>query len=334
MKITTALLKSAQAALILLLTFIISSCDDAGITTDTKKIEFSQANLKPLNKQTEGVYEAWLSLGSGLDHGDNAYVSVGRFNISSSGQLLDTSGAPGSLNLNRVSNVNLTEDAIITIEQPGDNDTIPGTKILGAAKVIENGFIVFNMKMDYAEVLPAASQFAGATGTYMLASPTDLYASFNVAKGLWFSTDTLGNTPGLTLPVLPDTAEWTYQAWVVDNRDSANRIYNIGRFVNPNGADDNQQCAGSNPGWNVPGHDWIQPNCPGGGIPDIDDLTNSNFKLIVTLEPKFETNGLGTPFFIRLFYGNVYVAGPFGSVSTVANSTVLPTAQIRLSVTR
>ncbi len=320
--------------LMMFIAFLVSSCDDAGVSVDKKNITFSHANLKPLNQQTDGVYEAWISVGTGLDHGDDAYISVGRFNISAAGELLDTSGGAGALNLNGISNVNLTEDALITIEPPGDFDTIPGTKLLGAAKVIEDGFVVFNLTMDYAEVLPISNQFAGATARYLLASPTDNYASFNLIHGLWFSQDTTGSSPGLTLPSLPDTAEWTYQAWVVDNRDTVNRIYSIGRFMVSNQPDGNQQCSGSLPGWNLPGHDWIQANCPGGGIPDIDNLNNSNFKVMITLEPKFETGGLPSPFYIRLFYGTVLVSGAFGSTSTVANTTVLPTAKIKLSVTQ
>lgn len=323
-----------EAGLIIILLFSafwFSSCDDAGVTTDKKNIEFSSSNLKPLNKQTEGVYEAWISVESALDHGDQAYVSVGRFNISSTGTLLDTAGNPGNLNLAKITDINATEDALITIEQPGDLDTIPGTKILGGVKANEGGFIVFNMTMDFNEVLPAAANFSTSAAEYILASPTDQYAGFNIIHGFWFSRDTTGSTPGLTLPTLPDTAEWTYQAWIIDLRDTVNRIYNVGRFMASNTADDNQQCAGPNPGWNVPGHDWIQANCPGGGIPDIDNLNNSNFRVIVTLEPRFETSGLGKPFYITLFRGTVL--GAFTNPTAVPNTTVLPTAKIKLSVT-
>jgi hypothetical protein len=316
--------------LLICITFIAGSCDDSGITVEKKNIAFAQTNLKTLNQQSDGVYEAWISVGDALlDHGDDAYVSVGRFNISASGELVDTAGAPGKLDLSKITDLNATEDAIITIELPGDNDTIPGTKILGGAKVIVGGFIEFNMTMDYHEVLPVSNQFSASSSGYMLASPTDQFASFNLIHGLWFSQDTNGSAPAMNLPSLPDTAEWTYQAWVVDNRDSVNNIYNMGRFTRSNTADDNQQCSGSNPGWNLPGHDWIQANCPG-GIPNIDNLANSNYKVMITLEPKFESN-LSRPFFIRLFYGTVQVGGPFGTVSGIPNTTVLPTAQIKLS---
>lgn len=322
------------ALLLVCTAFIVSSCDDSGLTVEKKKIELTVTGLKHLDQNTDGVYEAWLSIGgSTFDHGDDAYVSVGRFNISAAGELVDTAGNPGKLNLSGVTDINASEDALITIEQPGDNDTIPGTKLLGAAKTTSGGFLFFNMTMDFAEVLPVSSQFAGVdSAKYLLASPTDLYASYNPGHGLWFSKDTLGNIAGLLLPTLPDTAEWVYQAWVVDNRDSLNRIYNVGRFTRSNAPDDNQQCSGPNTGWNLPGHDWIQANCPG-GIPDIDDLTNSNYKLIITLEPKFEQN-LAKPFFIRLFYGNVFVTGVFGTLSSIPNVTALPTAQIKLSLTQ
>jgi hypothetical protein len=325
-------LKFIYLPLMLCFVFLFNSCDDSGITADKKKIEFSFTGLQRLNQQVDGVYEGWLSVGSGLDHDDNSYRSVGRFNISASGQLVDTAGNPASLNLSRISDVNLTEDALITSEQPGDNDTLPGIKLLGGVKTIVSGSLVFEMSMGYSEILPVSGQFAGATARYMLASPTNQYASNTPQLGIWFSLDTNGSSTGLTLPTLPDTAEWTYQAWIVDNLDSVNNIYNIGRFTRSDQADDNSQCKGPNNVWNVPGSDWIQPNCPGGGIPDIVNLNNSNYKVWITLEPKSETNGLPRPFFIRLFYGTVLVTGGFGNTFSVGNTTSLPTAQIRLSV--
>lgn len=320
-------------ALMICFAFLASSCDDSGITTEKNNIEFS-ATLKTLGA-TDGMYEAWVSIDNGtLDHGDAAYVSLGKFNISPAGALVDENGNVVKLNLNRVSNVNATEDAIITIEAPGDNDTLPGTRILGGAKVEQNGYLVFDMTMNSDEVFPVSGQFTQIPAAkYMLASPTDMYASFNLPHGVWFSQDTTGTIAGLQLPTIPDTAEWTYQAWVVDTRDSANRIYNMGRFMSSNVADDNSQCKGPNSVWNVPGHDWIIANCPGGGLPDIDNLNNSNYKLLITLEPRFENAG-SPPFYINLFYGNLLITGAFGTTNTIPNTTVLPTAQIRLSVSR
>lgn len=319
------------AVFVLCTALFITACDDSGVTTKKNNVEFS-TSLKTLGS-TDGMYEAWVSLDNGTDHGDAAYVSIGKFNISSTGAMVDENGNATKLDITRISNVNATEDAIITIEAPGDNDTIPGTRILGGVKTVQGGFLVFDMSMGSDEVLPAANLFtAFGAAKYTLASPTDQFASFNLPHGVWFSQDTTGSLSGLLLPQLPDTAEWTYQAWVVDMRDSANRIYNMGRFMNPDGADDNSQCKGSNNVWNVPGHDWIQTNCPGGGLPDIDNLNNSNYKLMVTLEPRFENAG-SPPFYIKLFYGNLLIAGPFGTIASIPNTTVLPTAQIKLSVT-
>lgn len=310
--------------------FINSSCGDDPITPDQRKIELSFTGLRPLNQQTDGVYEAWLSVETSLDHDDGSFRSAGRFNISASGQIVDTAGNPAGLNLNKIGDINLTEDALITIEQPGDNDTLPGIRMLGGAKSVQGSVIVFNMSMGYHEVLPISSQFSAATGKYMLASPTMNFASFSPNLGIWFSLDTNGISPGLTLPVLPDTAEWTYQAWVIDMRDSANRVYNAGRFTSSTGTDDYSQCKGTLPVWNLPGNDWVLTDCPAGMF-GIDNLNNGNFKVLVSLEPKAETNGLPYPFFISIFY-NTIASGGFGTTSDAVNTTSLPSAVIRLSV--
>lgn len=285
----------------------------------------------PLNPQVDGMYEAWISVGTAFDHDDDAYISVGRFNMTSTGAMVDSAGNPKTLNISRITSLDLTEDALITIEPPGDFDTLPGTKLMGAAKTIESGYAVFNMTMGYSEILPASNQFAASTGKYILASPSQQYVNTSYTKGLWFSLDTNGTQPGLTLPSLPDTAEWTYQAWLLDVTDSS--LYNMGRFIRPNDKDDNQQCQNNPPvrTWLLPGHDWIQAGCPA-GLPTINNLTNFNYYVAVTLEPKFETTGLALPFYLVLFYGNVQSSG-FGTPMPVNNVGTLPTARIRLSAT-
>ena len=321
--------------LFLLLAAFGGSCDDDSTTPQQNVIEFSYQNLKPLDQNSEGVYEAWLSVETSFDHDDAAYRSLGRFNISGSGSIVDTSGNPFTLKLNRISNINATEDALITIEPPGDNDTLPGNiKMLGAAKSLQGSALVFNMVMSYHEILNGvAAQFPNAAAKYLLSAPsTGDTAQFN--KGVWFAQNTNGTSPGLTLSTVPDTMDWTYQAWVIDTRDSINRIYNIGRFDASNERDDNHQCEQNPPVqiWNVPGHDWILANCPA-GIPQITDLNNGFYKLMITLEPRFEQGtALQKPFFIRLFYGNLG-PGIYGEILDLANvsAAYLPSAVIRLS---
>jgi len=320
-----------------LLSTLLLNCSDSNTTQPVNTADISVTNLKPLNPQVEGVYEAWVSVETSLDHDDEAYRSLGRFNIASNGSLIDTLGNPFSLKISRIGNINLTEDALITIEPPGDNDTLPGNiKFLGGAKSPQGNTLVFNLTMGYSEILGnIALQFSTASAEYLLASPsTGDSNQFN--RGIWFSKTTSGPTvPGLTLPTIPDTLDWTYQAWVIDSTNTS-WLYNIGRFNASLEVDDYQQCQFNPPAqtWPVPGNDWIQPNCPGGGLPDITNLNSGIYRLLITLEPRFEQgSALLKPFYIQLFYGNL-LPGTYGTVLSLPNVSAgtMPSAVIRLSV--
>jgi hypothetical protein len=191
--------------------------------------------------------------------------------------------------------------------------------------------------MTYNEILGnIAAQFSSSAAKYLLASPTTGDTT-QFYRGVWFSQNLGGSIPGLTLGSIPDTMDWTYQAWVIDSRDSLNYIYNIGRFDAPNERDNNQQCEQIQPveQWNLPGHDWIQANCPS-GLPEINSsnpLNNGFFRLLVTLEPRFEQGiAISKPFYIKLFYGNLEPSS-YGTVLNLANvsAACLPSAVIRLS---
>lgn len=316
----------------LILSIFIFSCNDSGVVTTQNKGSITVNRLQPIEKNIIGTYELWGSLETASDHNENAFRSMGRFAVNGSGTITDTSGNPFTPNLGKIANINNVGDIIITIQPPGYNDTIPSNiKILGGAKQLSGSELVFDLTMSYTDILPSSAQFNVAIADFILASPTSGTASSQFQKGIWFTRDTTGLAAGLTLPALPDTAEWTYQAWVIDNSNSAN-IYNIGRFDSPETGDNNQQCQ-LNGGlvWNHPGHDWLQANCPG-TIPDITSL-NNNYSVLITLEPKFEQGAaLNIPFYLTLFTGNIS-AVPFGTLQVLSNSfsSTAPSGQVRLS---
>ncbi len=312
---------------------ILSSCDDAGIVQNKYDGALTVSRLKAIDKNVEGTYELWASIETAFDHNENAYVSLGRFAVNSAGELTDTSGGTFTVNTSKISNINNIGDVIISIQPPGYNDTIPSNiKILGGAKTVSGSELIFDMTMSYSDILPQSSDFATSLARYILASPSSGTASGQYQKGIWFTGDTTGSSQGITLPVLPDTTEWTYQAWVINNNNPA-EIYNIGRFDNPGTQDNNQLCQLSGGlVWSVPGNDWLQSNCPGGGLPDITSLEN-NYSAGITLEPRFEQGAaLFTPFYIGILGGTI-ASQPFGTVQNMLNgfSQVVPTAQLRLS---
>lgn len=309
------------------------SCGDSAVTQLQNSGSLSVNGLKSIDKNTTGTYELWGSVESTADHDENAYRSMGRFNVTAAGEITDTNGGSYSPNLGRISNINNVSDVIVTIQPPGYFDTIPSNiKIIGGPKQIQGGELVFTLSMSYSDILPPSSLFSSSAAAALLASPSTGMASLDYKKGLWFVLDTNASTPGLTLPVLADTTEWTYQAWIVNDSNPA-YIYNMGRFDRPNGQDNNQQCQQNPPQmtWLLPGHDWLLANCPGGSLPDISDLA-SGYTVFITLEPRYEQGTeLTAPFYIKLFTAPVS-SGVFGTVFSLLNvsSSNLPSGELRL----
>jgi hypothetical protein len=334
-------LKILNQTLILCAAVVMYSCGDSAVEVPKNTGTFS-ANLKRLDKNVDGVYELWVSIETNLDHGDDAFKSLGRFNVSVSGGLVDTGAIENNfaVNISSIADINTIGDALVTIEPPGDNDTIPSNiRMLGGAKNNQNGVLVFNLTMDYNEILGGiAAQFPNDSAKCVLAAPT-IGDTNQYYKGLWFSKNSRSPVAGLTVPFIIDTLDWTYQAWVFDRRNLS-WIYNIGRFnaqweisqISPH------PCYQNPPDtvWQLPGEDWIQPNCPG-SIPDITDLRNTNYDIVITLEPRFEQGpALSKPFYIQLFKAAapLSLSYQYGTVISLQNisSSNLPTGVLRLSV--
>jgi hypothetical protein len=320
---------------IIILPYIFNSCGDTGETPTPKVTGISVSNLPTLSTAIDGYYEAWVSLtNAASDHDNSKYRTMGKFNVRADGTLIDPNGNTYSLNAARF-DLSKVEDAVISVELLGDNDTIlNGAKILGGAKTLENGNLVFHMSMDYPEVLGSvASNLPNAVAKYILAATSDTSQDPNrYKKGAWFTKDTLGQSQGLTLPAIPDSLDWVYQALLIDvSTDTIFTHYNMGSFSRSNQQDNFQQCQISIPNWQVPGQEWTIPGCPGGGLPPINDLTAGYYKLYITLEPRHETAGINWPFNLLLFYGRIPTSYSFGQVEQLTNTVKLPTGQITLA---
>jgi hypothetical protein len=325
-----------KSVLVLLLSTILAicyiSCDDAGVTTVSQSSNFSVLNLKPLTAEDSAMYELFVSFDT---LGNIVYYSMGKFNVNASGQIIDSAGHSKVLKFDFAPNLANGNDAIVTLEPLNDNDTLPnGPRILGASKTFVNGILTFIMNMEYSGVLGnIATQLKTDSVKYILASPTGAYPSSNFVRGIWFTPDSSGSSAGISsLPI--NGTGWIYHAWIIDTRDSINDIYNVGRFYNPNGADDYIRCYGMNPqnAYNKPGEDWLIANCPGpAGIPDITNLNNGDYKILITLEP--ETHYLTKPFFIKLFYGTFAGIG-FNIPALVTNvaASYFPTASLQITI--
>lgn len=317
-------MKTKIISLFLPVIFILS-CDDAGIVPTAYKVEVTVNGLKPLS-QNQGVYEAWISVGTLYDHGDDAYKSIGRFNITEDGRIIP----PDAFNLNKISDISSAEDAIITIEPPFDRpDTIDGVKLIGGAKYISGSSFSFNLTMDYIDIMGnVATQIKNSECQYMLLSLSTNDTS-RYRQGFWFTKDVNGTTQGLTVPVISDTLQWYYRAWVVDIRDSLNSLLYAGGFDNPMNEDDYRFCYTSSP-INIPGNDWVET---GGQCPnDLIDLSSGFYRLIVTLEPRTWNWVNSKPFYIQIFRG-IIPSSSYGTILSLTNtaSSTMPSAVIRFN---
>lgn len=248
--------------------------------------------------------------------------------VNAQGQPVDnTTGEPKVFSLRwNPGNIIDASDALITIQQPGNNDTIPtGTKMIGGIAVLSNDYVSFNLSMAYSDILGnTAAKFLTDTCKYILNTPTTQNTS-DWDQGIWLTKDTLGSSTGLTCSPLPDTGDWLYEGFIY-LAANPNLYYSIGRFPNPSLSDDNNNCQGPAFQYDKPGQDWIDTVCTGNTI----KLNSSAYNFMVTIRPKL-SNFLNAHY-IKLFDGAINVAG-FGSVGVITNiaANYLPTGTLQIS---
>jgi hypothetical protein len=323
---------------VILSSFIYFSCDDSGfIKSYVPKgiVSFSQKNLKHLDPNVDGVFELWLKMDSS---GSNTYLSLGRFNISASGGVVNLSGNPMEFKYQGDTNkLSQAKSCLLTVEPPGDNNSEPSTAVLlsGPASV-SNDSVNSYLTLGGQEALGDAGDLIMIPfhfyPTFVLSTPTS--APQNCTRGIWLC-DTSGNSnyPAEGRIISPG---WTYEMWVEDKSNPQNPIYYpTGRYKNPLGPDYDGAgpCAGTGTPYSKPGQDWIDPNCPSGGPQDIN---NGNYSMFITLEPSQEQWGSGAynkPFFVKVYYKETIQSSCFRNIRTdcISNLSLLPEARVKIT---
>ena len=320
-------------------TFYFYSCDDAGtipsnITAGT--ISLSQSNLKSVDPNVDGVFQLWIAIDTA---NQREWFSAGRFNINSSGGIIGADGNALSLNFSGDTNrLHLAAHALVTLEK--DNDLAPSPyRIMSGPLTVTTDSVYGTLTLAGGEALGNVGVELGALGPpyspgkYILNSPTT--NNVECLKGLWFR-DPQGNSmsPGLNLP---GGSGWKYEAWLYNIQ--LQQYYSMGRFRNYNLADENgpgdPSCVGPDPGYPVPGQDWIYSV---GSCPAISNLNNGTYSVFITLEP-FDESGasLSSPFFLRLFdrVGGIQSSLQCGQldpfIRSMASDLKIPRATIRIA---
>ncbi|MFN0156519.1 MAG: hypothetical protein ACKVRP_00440 [Bacteroidota bacterium] len=285
------------ASRVLIVSFLlwVSCSEHSEIVSPPEPIfSLSIANLPHLDHD-DGNYELWAtfldfnkSLGpDGLMH-DEGFMSLGAFNISPGGDVVDLDGHPMHFRISAGEDAQLLDDVVVSIERHSHGiDTVegPGPIIAGGKFRGDEQNAIADISITYLDAF--GTNFSAVTGAYTLTAPSSDPADSN--SGVWFFEQNSAPTPGLrNLPSLPEG--WTYEGWAVN----AASFLSTGKFTKADSADFDGAGPGKGPGngLNFPGQDFIV------GDPARPDLSSLEYWFMITVEPSPD-NASG-PFFFTL----------------------------------
>ena len=256
------------------------SDDESPVAPLVENLQLTLTGFEPLMNGFH--YEGWAIIGG-------APVSTGKFNIDEGGGLVTTSGASIAGNTFSTGiDLSAATDIILTIEPSGDTDVLPADTHIAAGSV-SNQFA--SLSVGHGAAL--GSDFAGAAGDYILATPTD-GADNNEHSGIWFLSLASGAlATGLTLPTLP--AGWKYEGWAV----MGGTPVTSGTFTAVDGVDDSAPFSGTMDGPPFPGEDYLV-NAPTGLVFPTD---LSGGTAVISIEP--DPDDADTPFTLKPLVGTI-----------------------------
>jgi hypothetical protein len=120
---------------------------------------------------------------------------------------LDGIAIPGGL-FDAGRDLSVASTFVITIEVPGDNDIVPNETHYLAGDLGGHSAV---LTVDHPDAL--GGDFLDATGSYILATPTDGPETNETSGVWWVNLQMVDPTAGLDLPELP--VGWAFEGWVV-----------------------------------------------------------------------------------------------------------------------
>ncbi|MBT8496407.1 MAG: hypothetical protein KJO07_25395 [Deltaproteobacteria bacterium] len=279
---------------LVLLVPVLTSLALAGCASDLDAMD-DDAELTSVSIETSGLeplaggflYEGWAII-------DGAPVSFGKFNVDLSGTITDPDGIaiPGS-QLSAGRDLSTATDIVITVEPAVDNDIVPSeSKMLGGA--LASGQATLTTAHAGTGF---ASDFADATGRFILATPTSA-SEEDETSGVWF-LDLSSNPPipGLMLPELGEG--WAYEGWVVFEGQDGPVPVSTGTFLAADMPDDFDVFSGPLGGPAVPGEDLVANAPEGWSFPT--DLSGRT--VVISVEPVPDDSP--APFVLKPLAGDV-----------------------------
>lgn len=205
------------------------------------------------------AYEAWLIV-------DGDPVSAGTFSSFAGGVSLPVDDEAGA------------SAVVITIETDADPEP-------AATHVLAGPLVDGVAELSVADAAAIGADFSGATGQYILATPTDgTGAPENERSGIWWTF--IPRAQSLVLPTLP--AGWIYEGWqIIDGTPVTTGTF-VSQFGEP---DDAAPYSGPQPGPPFPGEDFLV-NAPAGLTFPV-DLRGS--EIVISVEPVPDTDAAPFP---------------------------------------
>ncbi len=267
-----------------------TACGDDDDTQATEQLELNLAGLEDLG--SDFTYEGWIIV-------DGAAVTTGTFDVNADGALSRTSFEVDAADLASASTF------VLTIEPRPDNDPAPSD-----VHILAGDFSGTSANLTVGHGAALGSDFTAATGTYILATPTDADAS-NETSGIWFLDPAAGPGAGLNLPTLP--AGWKYEGWAVIDGTPVS----TGTFTDAAVADDGATYSGALPGPPFPGEDFLT-NAPA-GLSFPTDLMGMT--AVISIEPSPDNSA--APFLLKPLVSPISGTGPFqmNNNATATNPT-------------
>jgi hypothetical protein len=209
-------------------------------------------------------------------------VTTGKFSVDANGNLSEMTFPVSESDLMEASTF------VLTIEPNPDPSTDPSDVHLVAGDFSGN-----SATMSVAHVAALGDDFSSATGSYILATPTN-GSNTNENSGIWFLDPTSG-TPmnSLDLPDLP--SGWMYEGWVVIDGIPVT----TGKFTMPDMADESAPYSGTMAAPPFPGEDFLT-NAPMNLMFPTDI---SGGTAVISVEP--EPDNSEAPFLLKPLVGSI-----------------------------
>ena len=254
-------------------------------------------------------YEGWIivpTLSKSTGVVEDTPVSTGVFTVNSSGTLSQTDFEVGATNLANATTF------VLTIEPNPDSDPAPSD-----IHILGGNFSGNSSTISVSHPAALGNDFNSATGTYILATPTD-GAMTNENSGIWFLDLSSGSpAQGLFLPTLP--AGWNYEGWTVIN----GMPVTTGTFTSTTSVDDADPYSSTMPGPPFPGEDFLI-NAPM-GLTFPTDIAGGT--AVISIEP--DPDNSPNPFTLKPLVGSIpMTATDHFNYNMNANLSSFPTGTV------